>query len=157
MQPRIRSSDRSQHGCSNTSLTREHLRQFLEDNSVSAGIHVLPSATSRVEDSAEALGISTEMLVKSIVLWVSEEYPVIVLAAGTRRINLSAVARLLLVTRKQVRLATPEEALSATGYKVGTIPPLGHRTSLRTLVDVSVMASDEPRDSTLPGESDSAT
>jgi hypothetical protein len=48
------------------------------------------------------------------------------------------VAKHLGVLRRHVRLATPAEVLESTGYRVGTVPPFGHYTSLRTLVDIGV-------------------
>ncbi|KAK3249882.1 hypothetical protein CYMTET_40714 [Cymbomonas tetramitiformis] len=124
-------------------LTADDLQKFLTANNIPSKIEQMPHEAASVEESAQALGICADRLVKSIVLWISEEYPIMVVAAGTRRINLSAVAKLLSVSRKKCRMCKPEEALLATGYRIGTIPPIGHRTVLRTLVDKSVMSAVE--------------
>lgn len=50
---------------------------------------------------------------------------VLVLVAGSARLDLRAVAVHLGVQRRQLRLATPQEAVIVTGYSVGCIPPCG--------------------------------
>ncbi|KAF8072965.1 EXD3 [Scenedesmus sp. PABB004] len=68
----------------------------------------------------------------------------VVLAAGDRRVDLGAVAAHLGVPRRHVRLASAAEALAATGFEVGAIPPFGHAARLRTLVDASVASPPPP-------------
>jgi hypothetical protein len=48
------------------------------------------------------------------------------------------LARHLGLSRRRVKLASPEDALRHCGYAVGTVPPFGHRRRLRTLLDARV-------------------
>jgi len=97
-----------------------------------------PTPTHTVAESAAALGLSEERIVKSLVLCVDGMPPVLALAAGTQPIQLHLVARHLRVSRASVRLATAAEVLSITGFMVGTVPPFAHRQPLRTLVDAAL-------------------
>jgi len=54
-----------------------------------------------------------------------------------------AIASLYQISRKRVKLAPPEVVLELTGFAVGTVPPFGHRTLLRTLLDPRVLTFDE--------------
>jgi prolyl-tRNA editing enzyme YbaK/EbsC (Cys-tRNA(Pro) deacylase) len=94
-----------------------------------------PTPTHTVAESAAALGLSTEHIIKSLVLCVDGMPPVLALAAGTQPIQLHLVAHHLRVSRASVRLATAAEVLNITGFMVGTVPPFAHRQPLRTLVD----------------------
>jgi hypothetical protein len=72
-------------------LCPEDVRRFVEAANVPAKFQVLSTATHTVAESAESLGIKTNQVVKSIVLCVDESPPVMVLAAGTRKVHLVKV------------------------------------------------------------------
>ena len=98
------------------------------------GIEVreLEADTSTAVSAAEALGTTVPAIVKSLLFFVGQE-PVLVLAPGDRKVDRAALARILGADR--ARLAKPEEALRVTGYAVGGVPPLGHRSRLRVVMD----------------------
>lgn len=43
-------------------------------------------------------------------------------------------AGILGLRRQRLRLAKPEE-VAATGFKIGAVPPLGHKERLHTIID----------------------
>ena len=61
---------------------------------------------------------------------------------GTARVDRKKLAAHLGVGRKRVKFASAEQALVLTGYVVGSMPPFGHRTPLKTLVDPAVTRLD---------------
>jgi prolyl-tRNA editing enzyme YbaK/EbsC (Cys-tRNA(Pro) deacylase) len=65
---------------------------------------------------------------------------VLVLLLAGHRVDLRAVGEHLQLPRGCTRLATPGEAVAATGCALGCIPPLGHSTQLRMLVDTHLAA-----------------
>ena len=65
--------------------------------------------------------------------------PVLAIACGTAYIERRHIAARYGVGRKRVRLASPEEVLAISGYKVGGMPPFGHRQPLPTLLDRRVL------------------
>ncbi|CAM9537379.1 unnamed protein product [Choristocarpus tenellus] len=52
------------------------------------------------------------------------------------------IARYLGLPKRQVTLAGARFVEELTGYQVGTVPPFGHRISLRTLVDTELLNYD---------------
>ncbi len=122
-------------------LTPDDLEAYLQAHGIDAEVVRLDVPTPTVEAAAAALGTSPEHILKTVVFMVNTA-PVLVVARGKARINTRVLARLLGVSRKQVRVARPEEVLEATGYAVGAVPPLGHRQELPTLLDQRVLAVD---------------
>ena len=67
--------------------------------------------------------------------------PAVLLLRGTDRVDLKAVAAHFGVSRRHVRLATPEECVVVFGYPPGSMPPFGHRVECPTLIDAAVSGS----------------
>ncbi len=64
-----------------------------------------------------------------------------VLVAGPDQVDWRKLRQL--VKRSRVRMATEEEVLEVTGYRVGTVSPFGLRTRVKVLVDKSVLKEEE--------------
>lgn len=129
-------------------LTSQDLQRFIDDNHIAAEILPMAEDTPTVPDAARALGVSQEQIIKSLVFLVAaspmdDSQPVLVIANGAHKVDERLVARHLGVGRKRVKMARPEQALAITGYGVGAMPPFGHQTRLRTLVDPGVVAQGE--------------
>lgn len=92
------------------------------------------ASTATAEAAAKVAGCALGQIVKSM-LFIAVERPVLLLIAGDRRADTARLAPLLGVPRKRIRLASPAEALTFTGYAVGGVPPLGHPAPIETLVD----------------------
>ena len=107
---------------------------WVQARGVSARLVVPGVPTPTVPEAAAALGVASEQVLKSLVFLV-ESVPTLVIAAGEDRIRYPALAAAFGVGRRQVRMASPEEALAITGYEVGAMPPFGHLQTLQTLVD----------------------
>jgi prolyl-tRNA editing enzyme YbaK/EbsC (Cys-tRNA(Pro) deacylase) len=95
----------------------------------------VPTATA--DQAAAAIGCELGAIVKSLCFLVGER-PVLVLAAGDRRVDSKALRRIFDVSKRQVKIADPATVEAATGFVVGGVPPLGHPQSLPTLIDHSL-------------------
>ena len=115
-------------------LDDEALRDFVRARALPARVVRPGRPTGTVSEAAGALGVAEEQIVKSLVFLADGE-ALLVVAAGLRRIEARRLAAELGLSRKRVRLASPDEALAATGFRVGAMPPFGHRRELPTLVD----------------------
>jgi prolyl-tRNA editing enzyme YbaK/EbsC (Cys-tRNA(Pro) deacylase) len=80
------------------------------------------------EEAAATAGCELGQIVKSLV-FVDDDGPVLVLCAGDRRVDASALG---------LRRAKPDVVREATGFAIGGVPPLGHPAPMRTLVDASL-------------------
>ncbi len=118
-------------------LNHKDLQQFIDANGITAAIMPLNDHTATVADAARALAVDTAQIIKSLLFLVDGE-ALLVINSGTARVDRKKLAAFLGVGRKRVKFATPDQALSVTGYVVGSMPPFGHRQRLQTLVDVEV-------------------
>jgi len=118
-------------------MNSSDLQTFIDREQIEAEIMILDGHTPTVEDAARELSVATGQIIKSLVFSIRDE-PLLVINNGTARVDRRKLAKYLAVGRKRVRFAAPEQALEITGYVVGSMPPFGHRTRLRTLVDGEV-------------------
>jgi prolyl-tRNA editing enzyme YbaK/EbsC (Cys-tRNA(Pro) deacylase) len=91
-----------------------------------------PEGTRTAADAARAVGCDVGQIVKSLV-FVADDEPILVLAAGSNRVDVARVRDELGV--RDVRRATGDEARDATGFAIGGVPPFGHARPLTVLLD----------------------
>lgn len=105
--------------------------------------HHDPRAESFGEEAAEELarthGVDPGQVFKTLVVALPKGLGVAVLPVGSK-LSLKALAAALGVSR--ATLAERAAAQRSTGYVVGGISPLGQRSALPTVVDVSALAWD---------------
>lgn len=80
-------------------------------------------------------------IVRSILFNIRPEEFLMVLVAGPDQIDWKKLRQL--VKRSRVRMATEEEVLDVTGYRVGTVSPFGLKNQVRVLIDASVLKEEE--------------
>lgn len=64
-----------------------------------------------------------------------------VLMAGPAQIDWKKLRQY--VKRSRVRMATEEEVLEVTGYRIGTVSPFGLKNAVKVLIDASVLKEEE--------------
>jgi Cys-tRNA(Pro) deacylase len=79
--------------------------------------------------------------VRSILFQIRPEEFVMVLVAGRDQVDWRKFRQL--IGRSRVRMATEEEVLQVTGYRVGTVSPLGLKNQVRVMIDESVLREEE--------------
>lgn len=82
-----------------------------------------------------------EQVVRSILFQVRAEEFVMVLMAGREQVDWRSLRKL--VGRSRLRMATEDEVLEVTGYRVGTVTPFGMKRQVRVLIDPSVFREEE--------------
>ena len=117
------------------SLTPDDVRRELMPHGIE--IRRLDADTSTAQLAAGALGTTVGSIAKSL-LFMADDRPVLVVTSGDRTVD---THRLQEVTgAERVRLARPAEVLSITGYRVGGVPPVAHATSVRVLMDRTLLS-----------------
>ena len=96
-----------------------------------------PRAEAYGDEAAEALGVPPDRIFKTLIASIDSSLVCAVVPVA-RRLDLKALAAAL--GGKRGELADPAAAARATGYVVGGISPLGHRSRLRVVVDESAMS-----------------
>ena len=123
-------------------MDASHISTYLLAHRIPGELVHLPAHVPTVEAAARAVGTSVERIVKSL-LFLADHQPVLVVANGTARVDYKRVADYLGLPRKRVKMADAPIVLEITGFPVGTVPPFGHKTRLRTLIDAGVLAQPE--------------
>jgi prolyl-tRNA editing enzyme YbaK/EbsC (Cys-tRNA(Pro) deacylase) len=93
-------------------------------------------STHTAAEAAAAIGCDVAAIVKSL-LFEADGEPLLILASGPNRVNTAAVGARLGVT---IGKADADAVKRATGYSIGAVPPLGHRTTLRTVLDETLLS-----------------
>jgi Cys-tRNA(Pro) deacylase len=93
------------------------------------------------EQAAAERNQRPEQIVRSILFQVRSEEFLMVLVAGRDQVDWRKLRQL--VKRSRVRMATEEEVLEVTGYRVGTVSPFGIKTPVKILIDDSVLQEEE--------------
>ena len=97
--------------------------------------------TARTADEAAAtLGVQVGQIVKSLVFEADGE-TVLVLTSGENKVDTDKVALALNVSK--VGKADADKTREVTGYAIGGVPPLGHTTKMKILIDETFKKFDE--------------
>ena len=123
-------------------LTFSELAEFIHKHDIQAELVHLSTKTPTVHSAAQALGVSQDQILKSVLFLVKDQ-PVLVIGIGPVKIDRRPIADYFGVGKKKVTLADPETVLKITGYPVGTLPPFGHRTRIETLLDRWILREEE--------------
>ncbi len=116
----------------------DELRTFILACNIPAEIVNLDVPTPTVQTAANAVGAHADQIIKSI-LFLANEHPILAIACGLANIQRRAIADLYSISKKKVKLASPEMVLEISGYEVGAMPPFGHRQPLPTVIDQRVL------------------
>ena len=82
-----------------------------------------------------------EQIVRSILFQVRPGEFLMVLMAGRDQVDWRKLRQL--VKRSRVRMATEEEVLEVTGYRIGTVSPFGLKNPVKVMLDASVLREEE--------------
>jgi len=80
-------------------------------------------------------------IVRSILFNIRPEEYLMVLVAGPDQIDWKKLRQF--IKRSRVRMATEEEVLEVTGYRIGTVSPFGVKKQVQVLIDASVLKEAE--------------
>jgi prolyl-tRNA editing enzyme YbaK/EbsC (Cys-tRNA(Pro) deacylase) len=89
------------------------------------------ASTATAADAAAAIGTSLGQIVKSLV-FVADTQPIMVLVSGSNRVD---TRRLGALVGAAIERADANLVRTVTGFPIGGVPPVGHRTRLDTYVD----------------------
>ncbi|HEX4691563.1 MAG TPA: YbaK/EbsC family protein, partial [Solirubrobacteraceae bacterium] len=106
-----------------------------------ADVRELDASTRTAPEAAAAVGCELGAIVKSLVFrGRSSGDPVLVLVSGDNRAD---EARVEAEIGEPVGRADADWVREVTGYAIGGIPPIGHPSPVRTVVDADLLRFDE--------------
>jgi prolyl-tRNA editing enzyme YbaK/EbsC (Cys-tRNA(Pro) deacylase) len=98
------------------------------------------AGTRTAEDAAAAIGCTVAQIAKSLVFRAASGRSVLVVASGAHRVDEKVVAARV---GEPVVRADAGLVREATGFAIGGVPPVGHRTAPVALIDESLLMFDE--------------
>ena len=96
---------------------------------------VLNSSARTAQEAAESLNTEVGSIVKSL-LFKTEDGFVLCLVSGDKRCSLNKLKKIF--NSKDLSMASPDEVKDQTGYTIGGVSPVGHKSKLEILVDESL-------------------
>ncbi len=101
-------------------------------------VREMPASTRTAEDAAAACGCEQGAIVESMIFRGSESgQGILVLTSGTSRVHEKRLGRQL---GEKLERADADFVRAATGYAIGGVPPLGHTTKMRVVMDRDLTA-----------------
>lgn len=94
-----------------------------------------------LEQAASERGQRPGQVVRSILFRVGEDEFIMALVAGPAQILWKVLRKHL--GRSRLTMATEDEVLEVTGYRVGTVGPFGLPRPLKVLIDAGVLKEEE--------------
>ncbi|MEM6465705.1 MAG: YbaK/EbsC family protein [Pseudomonadota bacterium] len=97
----------------------------------------LPEGTLTAQAAADATGTTAAQIIKSILFRVAgSEELVLFLTAGSNRVDVDKAAALVGAPLEKADAATIRKV---TGFAIGGVSPLGHKTQSRTWMDPTIL------------------
>jgi prolyl-tRNA editing enzyme YbaK/EbsC (Cys-tRNA(Pro) deacylase) len=118
------------------------LFDYIEKQGIRARLIAPQTPMPTVPLAAAALGVSADLIVKTIVFEGKKVagHAALAIVTGEARVDRGRVAAAL--SLPTLKLASPETVLRTTGFAVGGVPPVGHLTAVPVVVDSRVLKHD---------------
>ena len=116
----------------------EHLLAFLRKHEIDFEFVAPGLPMPTVLTAAAAVGVSTELILKTLLFVGDEGDHVVAIANGTRRIDPDRLAAA--TAMRKPRPANPADVVAVTGYPAGGVAPVGLPASIPVIVDAATAA-----------------
>ncbi len=100
-----------------------------------------PGVVSSLEQAASERNQVPGQVIRSIVFRIGEGSFIMVLVAGPAQVAWPVLRKYL--GQSRISMASEEEVLASTGYRIGTVSPIGLPAPMRILADQSIFLHDE--------------
>lgn len=115
----------------------QQFQEYLDSTGYRFTVRELPDSTRTARDAAAALGCEIGQIVKSLVFRnATTGQPVLVLASGSNRVDETRISELV---DAEILKADADFVKKATGFAIGGVPPLGHKSACQTFVDEDLL------------------
>lgn len=119
----------------------EKVQSVLDKFGFALTVIELPASTRTAQEAADAIGCTVNQIAKSLIFkGKSSQNPVLIIASGANRVNEETIEK---YTGEKIEKADAKFVLEHTGFVIGGIPPVGHKTPMPTFIDEDLMQYDE--------------
>ncbi|MDH4109112.1 MAG: YbaK/EbsC family protein [Gammaproteobacteria bacterium] len=120
--------------------SEQSVQDFLRDKGFSTRVEKLPMSTRTAVEAADAVGCSVAQIAKSLVFRaLDSDRAVLVIASGANRVDESRVAQAL---GERIGKADATFVRERTGFVIGGVPPVAHKTECPVFIDRDLFALD---------------
>lgn len=117
------------------------VQDALDELGVPLDVREFPASTRTAADAAAAIGCTIGQIAKSLVFRAAaSDTSVLVIASGGNQVDLERITDLV---GEPVGRADADFVREKSGFSIGGVPPVAHRTAPITYVDQDLMAYDE--------------
>ena len=95
----------------------------------------LENSAKTALDAANSLNCEVGAIVKSLLIKIENDF-LLCLVSGDKRCSLNKLKKIS--EKKNVRMASPDEVKSQTGYTIGGVSPVGHINKIQIFIDNSL-------------------
>ncbi len=119
------------------SASAQRFQDYLRQRGYPHQVVELPDSTRTAKEAAQAVGCQPGQIVKSLVFKAAQsQTAVLVLASGPNRVD---ERRLSDLAGEPIEKADADFVRQHTGFVVGGVPPLGHKASVMTFIDETLL------------------
>ena len=119
------------------SNSAKKVQEALDQWGLSGRVVELPATTRTATEAAQAVGCQVGQIAKSLLFKTKETLrPVLVIVSGSNRVNEQGLAHLL---GEAITKADADFVRGQTGFVIGGVPPIGHKTAILTFVDEDLL------------------
>lgn len=109
------------------------VQDYLTARDFAFEVKELPGSTRTAREAADSIGCTVAQIAKSLVFKdKSTQAPILVIASGINRVDLKKIKK---ATGLKLGTADGNFVKENVGFAIGGIPPAGHLTPLKTLLD----------------------
>lgn len=116
----------------------DRVQASLRERGIEAQPVEFAESTRTSVEAAAAIGTTVAQIAKSLI-FLANGAPVLVIASGANRVDTKKLAALL---QAKITRADADAVRQATGFSIGGVPPTGHASPLRTIIDADLMPFD---------------
>jgi Cys-tRNA(Pro) deacylase len=119
------------------SFVEQKIKQILTSNQIEFE-ETEHEAVYTSHKAAQVIGLEAEEAgVKSLILKTKEGAFILVLNPGNKKVDTKKISQM--EDTKSIYFASPEEVIKVTGIPIGSIPPFGHKTKLKTYLNEELL------------------
>ncbi|SHH45952.1 YbaK/EbsC family protein [Clostridium intestinale] len=126
---------------SNLKKSAEKVQSVLNEFGFELNVIELSDSTRTAQEAANTIGCTVSQIAKSLIFQgKTTKNPILIIASGTNRINEKAIKEYI---GEKLGKADADFVLEHTGFAIGGIPPIGHKTPIATFIDEDLMQYEE--------------
>lgn len=121
-------------------LSAQQVQDVLVAQGYTNRVIELPDSTRTAVEAADSIGCNVAQIAKSLIFRRTDsDAPLLIVASGVNRVNEKRVAESI---GAPLGKADADFVREHTGFVIGGVPPIGHSSSIETLIDEDLLQYD---------------